>query len=174
MDYVEGYAPVYGGTIPAGIWHTFMSGALTNMPVENFATPSIAPPSYTTTQTYTERQFGYTTPSPQAYTTATRCDSVRRATAPPPPRGVRRTPREHPLRDEVADTQARRRPPEIRMQEEPELGEREREAGQITRCSCEWIQDPTDTSTGAAGSRRRSRSKSAPDCAGAWSGTRGR
>jgi len=75
MNYVEGYAPVYGGTIPAVIWHTFMSGALANVPVENFATPSIAPPSYTTTQTYTTQSYTtqrYTTQSPQGYTTATR------------------------------------------------------------------------------------------------------
>jgi len=46
MNYVEGYAPVYGGTIPASIWHTFMSGALANTPVEDFVTPSIAQPGY--------------------------------------------------------------------------------------------------------------------------------
>jgi penicillin-binding protein 1A len=52
MDDVEGYAPVYGGTIPALIWHTFMTGALANTPVENFATPSIQPSS-----TYTTSEF---------------------------------------------------------------------------------------------------------------------
>ena len=40
MDYVEGYAPVYGGTIPAAIWHDFMGSALANTPPESFATPS--------------------------------------------------------------------------------------------------------------------------------------
>jgi penicillin-binding protein 1A len=44
MNYVEGYAPVYGGTIPALIWHDFMNRALANSPVENFATPTIAQP----------------------------------------------------------------------------------------------------------------------------------
>ena len=62
MDYVEGFAPVYGGTIPAAIWHDFMSSALANTPVQEFATPEIAQPrstysqpSYTpsTTTTYT-------------------------------------------------------------------------------------------------------------------------
>jgi penicillin-binding protein 1A len=53
MNYVEGYAPVYGGTIPASIWHTFMDGALRNVPVENFATPTIAQPTYTSTYTTT-------------------------------------------------------------------------------------------------------------------------
>ena len=46
MNYVEGYAPVYGGTIPALIWHDFMSEATAKMPVENFATPTIAPSTY--------------------------------------------------------------------------------------------------------------------------------
>ena len=40
MNYVEGFAPVYGGTIPAAIWHDFMSGALAHTPVQDFATPS--------------------------------------------------------------------------------------------------------------------------------------
>jgi penicillin-binding protein 1A len=40
MNYVEGYAPVYGGTIPASIWRTFMSGALENQPVLNFPEPA--------------------------------------------------------------------------------------------------------------------------------------
>jgi penicillin-binding protein 1A len=40
MNYVEGYAPVYGGTIPASIWHDFMSGALVRTPVQDFASPS--------------------------------------------------------------------------------------------------------------------------------------
>src|SRR4051812_916217 len=40
MDYVEGYAPVYGGTIPASVWRTFMSGALEHQPILDFASPS--------------------------------------------------------------------------------------------------------------------------------------
>jgi penicillin-binding protein 1A len=47
MNYVEGYAPVYGGTIPALIWHDFMSAALANTAVENFA------PAETQTQSNT-------------------------------------------------------------------------------------------------------------------------
>src|SRR5205814_7892088 len=50
MNYVEGYAPVYGGTIPAAIWHDFMSGALANAPAENFPTPQIAQPTYSYSQ----------------------------------------------------------------------------------------------------------------------------
>jgi penicillin-binding protein 1A len=40
MNYVEGYAPVYGGGIPASIWRTFMSGALENQPVLDFPEPA--------------------------------------------------------------------------------------------------------------------------------------
>jgi penicillin-binding protein 1A len=40
MDYVEGFAPVYGGTIPASAWRTFMAGALEKLPVLDFPTPS--------------------------------------------------------------------------------------------------------------------------------------
>jgi penicillin-binding protein 1A len=57
MNYVEGYAPVYGGTIPASIWHDFMKAGLANMPAENFVTPtSIPSPGYTTTATTTFSQ----------------------------------------------------------------------------------------------------------------------
>ena len=38
MQYIEGYAAVFGGTIPASIWHDFMSVALANVPVESFPT----------------------------------------------------------------------------------------------------------------------------------------
>jgi len=54
MNYVEGYAPVYGGTIPAGIWHDFMSVALEHSPVQDFTTPSSEQPSYT----YTQSSYG--------------------------------------------------------------------------------------------------------------------
>ncbi len=76
MDYVEGFAPVYGGTIPAAIWHDFMSGALANTPVQEFATPEIAQPSYpqpsytpSTTTTYTTTTNTTTTAATTATTT---------------------------------------------------------------------------------------------------------
>jgi membrane peptidoglycan carboxypeptidase len=74
MDYVEGYAPVYGGTIPALIWHDFMAGALWNAPVEEFATPEIAPPkqqyySYSTTTTQSTYSTSSTTSSTSSTTT---------------------------------------------------------------------------------------------------------
>jgi len=68
MDYVEGYAPVYGGTIPALIWHDFMSGALAHTPVLDFATPSVA---QSQTSGNSQTQSGYSTPQP-SYTTTTR------------------------------------------------------------------------------------------------------
>jgi membrane carboxypeptidase/penicillin-binding protein len=49
MNFVEGYAPVYGGTIPASIWHDFMNAGLANVPVQNFVTPTSIPSSTHTT-----------------------------------------------------------------------------------------------------------------------------
>ena len=40
MTSVEGFSPVYGGTIPALIWHDFMTAATANMQVRDFAEPS--------------------------------------------------------------------------------------------------------------------------------------
>ena len=65
MNDVEGFAPVYGGTIPASIWHDFMSGALAHTPAENFVTPEIAQPSYTSSQP------SYTPSTTTTYTTTT-------------------------------------------------------------------------------------------------------
>ena len=43
MDNVHGIPGVTGGTLPAEIWHTYMTGALQGQPVEQFASPG-APP----------------------------------------------------------------------------------------------------------------------------------
>jgi penicillin-binding protein 1A len=40
LQYVEGYSAVFGGTIPALIWHDFMLKATANMEVVDFPTPS--------------------------------------------------------------------------------------------------------------------------------------
>jgi penicillin-binding protein 1A len=40
MESVEGVSPVYGGTIPAAIWHDFMTVAMQGLPVESFPVPS--------------------------------------------------------------------------------------------------------------------------------------
>jgi membrane peptidoglycan carboxypeptidase len=67
MNYVEGYAPVYGGTIPAAIWHDFMSAAVANLPVQNFPTPTNVQPTYT----YTPPSSTYTPPPTTTSTTTT-------------------------------------------------------------------------------------------------------
>ena len=36
---VEGVGEVFGGTLPAKIWHNYMSGAVANLPVKGFPTP---------------------------------------------------------------------------------------------------------------------------------------
>src|SRR3954470_16360816 len=43
MRGVHGIPGVTGGTLPAEIWHTFMTGALQGQPVEQFATPGSPP-----------------------------------------------------------------------------------------------------------------------------------
>jgi penicillin-binding protein 1A len=55
MNDVEGYAPVYGGTIPATIWHDFMSTALAQVPVEQLPSAPVSTVSstYSTTSTTT-------------------------------------------------------------------------------------------------------------------------
>ncbi|HJP65524.1 MAG TPA: transglycosylase domain-containing protein [Actinomycetota bacterium] len=42
MENVEGVSQVTGGSIPAAIWHDFMSVAMQDLPVEGFAKPSFA------------------------------------------------------------------------------------------------------------------------------------
>ena len=64
MNYVEGYAPVYGGTIPAAIWHDFMASAVSSLPVEEFATPE-------NVHTYTSTHSYYTPSTTTAETTTT-------------------------------------------------------------------------------------------------------
>jgi penicillin-binding protein 1A len=51
MTCVEGVCPVFGGTIPAAIWHDFMTAALADQPAEEFVTPSfdgytVGPPAF--------------------------------------------------------------------------------------------------------------------------------
>jgi penicillin-binding protein 1A len=40
LENVEGYSAVFGGTLPALIWHDFMLKATERMPVQDFTTPS--------------------------------------------------------------------------------------------------------------------------------------
>ncbi|HEU5244483.1 MAG TPA: transglycosylase domain-containing protein [Gaiellaceae bacterium] len=43
---VEGVPEVFGGTLPAEIWHDYMSGAVANLPVKSFPTPDYNGGSY--------------------------------------------------------------------------------------------------------------------------------
>jgi membrane peptidoglycan carboxypeptidase len=38
---VEGVSEVFGGTLPAQIWHEFMGPAVANLPVVNFPSPQL-------------------------------------------------------------------------------------------------------------------------------------
>jgi penicillin-binding protein 1A len=50
MTNVEGIPGVFGGSIPAEIWHDFMTAAVSRLPVRDFAIPySPAPPAVPTT-----------------------------------------------------------------------------------------------------------------------------
>jgi penicillin-binding protein 1A len=74
MSYVEGVAGVTGGSLPAEIWHKFMSFATENMPVKYFPQP-----------TFTGHSVGgqyYSTPSTHSYTPS----YTPRYTTPPPPK----------------------------------------------------------------------------------------
>ncbi len=41
MHNIEGYADVFGGSLPALIWHDFMASAMAKLPVKDFAAPSL-------------------------------------------------------------------------------------------------------------------------------------
>jgi membrane peptidoglycan carboxypeptidase len=77
--------PVYGGTIPASIWHDFMAVAVQGLPVIGFPTPS-----FTGYDGQAEGEFGepIAAPTPEP-TTSPRPEPTRtpppRATTPPPP-----------------------------------------------------------------------------------------
>jgi penicillin-binding protein 1A len=43
LENIEGVPEVFGGSIPAGIWHDFMSSALWRTPVEQFVLPASGP-----------------------------------------------------------------------------------------------------------------------------------
>jgi penicillin-binding protein 1A len=68
MSYVEGVAGVTGGSLPAAIWHAFMSQATANLPILDFHQPTlgghtVSPPStsYSYTPTYTTSTYTTTT-----------------------------------------------------------------------------------------------------------------
>ena len=45
LENVEGIPQVFGGSIPAEVWHDFMTAAVTRLPVLNFAAPTSTVPS---------------------------------------------------------------------------------------------------------------------------------
>ena len=73
---VEGVGGVVGGTLPAEIWHDFMSVATAGMPALGFPTPQI-----TGTTTYGTSYYVPTTP------TQTIINIPRGPVQPPPPPG---------------------------------------------------------------------------------------
>jgi penicillin-binding protein 1A len=77
---VEGVYDVFGGTLPAAIWHDFMDPAVAPLPVEGFATPTIGGTIINGSGTYSYAPTPYTTPTTTAATTTT-------AQKAPPPHG---------------------------------------------------------------------------------------
>lgn len=77
---VEGVGEVFGGTLPAEIWHDFMDPAVAPLPVENFATPTIGGTVISGSGTYSYAP-GYA----PTYTTTPTTPTT--PTAAPPPHG---------------------------------------------------------------------------------------
>jgi len=72
MRNIGGFPAVYGGSIPALIWHRFMSVATTGMPVQSFQAPSLAEfPPPTPIPTLTPTLTPTTTPQPKPPVTDT-------------------------------------------------------------------------------------------------------
>jgi len=67
MHYVDGFADVFGGSIPANIWREFMARAMANLPVLGFANPTI--PGFATW----ESAFAPPPLPPQPSPTPTKC-----------------------------------------------------------------------------------------------------
>jgi penicillin-binding protein 1A len=72
---VEGVYDVFGGTLPAEIWHNFMSAAVSNLPVVGFPQPTIGGTIISGNGTYS-----YVAPPPTTTTTP-----ATTAQTPPPP-----------------------------------------------------------------------------------------
>jgi penicillin-binding protein 1A len=87
LSYVEGVAGVTGGTLPAEIWHAFMTQATAKLPILSFHAPTITgryvsppPSSYSYTPTYTTTATTTTTSS-----TPSPPPTSEHKPAPPPP-----------------------------------------------------------------------------------------
>jgi penicillin-binding protein 1A len=75
MENVEGYASVFGGSLPAEIWHDFMLPATAGLPVAQFPTPTFDGVPITGSQSVP----AYASPAPAPATTS----SISPAAAPP-------------------------------------------------------------------------------------------
>ena len=99
---VEGVPAVFGGSLPAQIWHTFMTDAVGNLPVRDFPQPSfspydqyprsayapqpVAPPAATTTPATTTSTPVAPPPTPASTAALTPAAApTAQPTAPPPP-----------------------------------------------------------------------------------------
>ena len=91
---VEGVGEVVGGTIPAAIWHDFMTAALVHTPVRQFVTPKSMQPlspsqSYSPAVSYTPSASENSSPAPSevagASVTHTQPVPAPTTTAPAPP-----------------------------------------------------------------------------------------
>ena len=58
---VEGVYQVFGGSLPAEIWHDFMGPAVENLPVVNFPTPTFTGTAINGDGTYSYSQYPSTT-----------------------------------------------------------------------------------------------------------------
>jgi penicillin-binding protein 1A len=79
LENVEGLSGVFGGSLPAQIWHEFMSGATANMPVLSFAQPDLSGSSeyYSTSSSSGDTSSPPPPPPPSGQGTVT--------VVPPPP-----------------------------------------------------------------------------------------
>jgi penicillin-binding protein 1A len=71
MYNVEGFGEMFGGDLPAEIWHDFMAQAVAPYPATGFPTPVIGGTIISGTGTYSYAPYSYTTPSTTTTTTTT-------------------------------------------------------------------------------------------------------
>jgi penicillin-binding protein 1A len=83
LENVEGLSGVFGGSLPAQIWHEFMSGATAGMPVLDFAQPDLSGSS----DYYSSSSSGTDTSTSSSDTSTS--SSGTSSPPPPPPTGPR-------------------------------------------------------------------------------------
>jgi penicillin-binding protein 1A len=77
---VEGVPEVFGGSLPAEIWHAFMAEAVGNLPVRDFPQPSFSPYNV-----YPHGAYAPSPPAPPPPSTTTATTPTTAPPAPPPP-----------------------------------------------------------------------------------------